>query len=487
MKITTKTINYAVDTIEQLLLTDGADNDTIIVTDENRGGVFVFRDENSQINNGGTIFNGWTRQYDGAINVKWFGASAVYGSDINTIKIQEAINNSMLVTIPYGIKFNRDALVGKFIIKDNSMVNSFSGPGETNTSVGIISNDVANNDTHYTVSSNHHPVIALDNTHTVDTESSDRRRASLFWSTGRFNNVGDLSDGYRGAGILQWGKHPISDFWTMGIRRIAPWKAIENDWNYWYQGVATEIGTYVYVHGLFYKSTTSGTTGTTAPTHTSGTVSDGGVLWEYVSSSDATLFYVDEHGRVSIGAGTSTATLNINGNVTTPDGGGHVSVLLTPSLTSTNSSIKLRSKDAGGVTIESPYLISTTAGLLRVVTTTGTPVVDFNDSTGFGLRGVVSRSFTSAINLDTTPSVLNTNVLYINNNALTNITALDDAVNGQEVTLMFSNSNTTLVHSATLMLTGSANVTPTAFSTITFLRSPSSISSRWIETARSIK
>ena len=63
MKITTKTINYSVDTIEQLLLTDGVDNDTIIVTDENRGGVFVFRDENSQINNGGTIFNGWTRLF----------------------------------------------------------------------------------------------------------------------------------------------------------------------------------------------------------------------------------------------------------------------------------------------------------------------------------------------------------------------------------------------------------------------------------------
>ena len=74
MKLTSKTINYTVDTIEQLLLTTGTENDTVIVTDENQGGVFVYREDNSSTNNGGTIFNGWTRQYDGAVNVKWFGA-----------------------------------------------------------------------------------------------------------------------------------------------------------------------------------------------------------------------------------------------------------------------------------------------------------------------------------------------------------------------------------------------------------------------------
>jgi hypothetical protein len=75
MKITSKTINYTVDTIAELEALAGYDeNAVVVVTDENRGGTFVYRSANVATNNGGTIFNGWCRQYDGAVNVKWFGA-----------------------------------------------------------------------------------------------------------------------------------------------------------------------------------------------------------------------------------------------------------------------------------------------------------------------------------------------------------------------------------------------------------------------------
>ena len=62
--------------IDELLLlnTNKEINTTAIVKDSNRGGVFNYDGAQSGVNNGGTVFNGWVRQYDGAVNVKWFGA-----------------------------------------------------------------------------------------------------------------------------------------------------------------------------------------------------------------------------------------------------------------------------------------------------------------------------------------------------------------------------------------------------------------------------
>ena len=64
MKLNSKSINYNVQTVDELVSLDGLEGDTVVVTDEDRGGVFVYREDNVGTNNGGTIFNGWTRQYD---------------------------------------------------------------------------------------------------------------------------------------------------------------------------------------------------------------------------------------------------------------------------------------------------------------------------------------------------------------------------------------------------------------------------------------
>jgi hypothetical protein len=62
--------------IDELLLlnTNKEINTTAIVKDNNRGGVFNYDGAQSGVNNGGTIFNGWVRQYEDAMSVKWFGA-----------------------------------------------------------------------------------------------------------------------------------------------------------------------------------------------------------------------------------------------------------------------------------------------------------------------------------------------------------------------------------------------------------------------------
>lgn len=52
----------------------GEINKIVIVEEMEKGGVFIYDSTKSNINNGGTIFNGWTRRYNGIPNVKWFGA-----------------------------------------------------------------------------------------------------------------------------------------------------------------------------------------------------------------------------------------------------------------------------------------------------------------------------------------------------------------------------------------------------------------------------
>jgi len=76
--------------IDELLLlnTNKEINTTAIVKDSNRGGVFNYDGAQSGVNNGGTIFNGWVRQYDGAVNVKWFGAK---DNTDNTLAIHSAL------------------------------------------------------------------------------------------------------------------------------------------------------------------------------------------------------------------------------------------------------------------------------------------------------------------------------------------------------------------------------------------------------------
>ena len=88
--VTSDQIVVAVETINDFPANPET-GDTVIVKDNNRGGTFIYDATQSAVNNSGTIFNGWVRQYSGAINVKWFGAVGGIAVAQDTA-IQNAIN-----------------------------------------------------------------------------------------------------------------------------------------------------------------------------------------------------------------------------------------------------------------------------------------------------------------------------------------------------------------------------------------------------------
>jgi hypothetical protein len=53
----------------------------------------------------------------------------------------------------------------------------------------------------------------------------------------------------------------------------------------WTASTVFTAGSYCFNNGNYYKTTAGGTSGATAPTHTSGSVSDGGVTWAYYDGS----------------------------------------------------------------------------------------------------------------------------------------------------------------------------------------------------------
>jgi len=66
-----KKVTYA-DTIEQLEQLEGLDDYICIVTDKDRGGIFIYDKNKKDMNDSGVVFNGWCRQHEGPVNVKWF-------------------------------------------------------------------------------------------------------------------------------------------------------------------------------------------------------------------------------------------------------------------------------------------------------------------------------------------------------------------------------------------------------------------------------
>lgn len=106
--VTPSSLSYQVANFNDLASVP-ADVKVCVVTEPIRGGVFVYDETKKTINNGGTIVNGWVRQFDGEVNIKWFGAVG-NGVDDDTEAIQKAVDFEPAIWFPKGTYFITDTI-----------------------------------------------------------------------------------------------------------------------------------------------------------------------------------------------------------------------------------------------------------------------------------------------------------------------------------------------------------------------------------------
>jgi hypothetical protein len=410
----------------------------------------------------------------------------------DTSAIIDAANNSgsPVILIPSNTKFNHATLLASLptnvVCIDFSAINNFDSAGETTKNVGILSSDEAVNDTHWGVASGHHPIIALNNYGTSGSSSASARRSSITWNAGKLNGTGTSKDGFRSAAIQQFSKEVGADFWVWQIRSLAPWLAIDAEYERWEEGLAVSTGDYM-VYDQHYVATSSGTTGSTPPTHLSGTVSDGGVDWAFVDYADRTIVSVDQHGRLKLNGGVEeTDLLSIRQSSSDPSATANFRIKARG--TSRNVAIRFVPTKSDGNDASCPFLLGQDAVGLRVMKSTGSSDICRFDDEGTILTIKEERAFASvASDADVTPGVNGIATLYLSNTEATSITDLDGEEDGQRVTLIATNANTTLVHSSAFKLGGSADLAMGAYDAVTLEKAPSSVGDFWIEVSRSVK
>jgi uncharacterized membrane protein len=416
------------------------------------------------------------------------------GTTDNTADMLDGIinNGAKVFFVPPKVKYDRMTLIGDatfptdVVLVDWSMINDYTAAGETSKHLGFHSKDTDTNDTVIVIGSGHHATLLTTNSGKSGTTSGIGRFCSWVWGVGQYVLGSTDKRGWRSGAMIGFGRESASSFWSFRLRSTAPWEAIADDYELWATGQSISGANKYRVNGdNHYKSTGAGTTGASAPVHTSGTVSDGGVSWTWVDSVDRSLAQWRNDGRVLWGSGSFGATFRHA--VSVFDTAGSYLAEFVARGVSKVSALKLIPTDSGAAEKLVPWLRAEAVDGLSLMKSDGsTAFVNFNDTKGMEVNQTSAPFFTTTTT-SSTPNFAGKYVVYFTGGSATNITSLPSLPDGAEIECHFVNNNYTFVHSSSLMLAGSVNVTPTNGSVLCFRQYPASISSRVVETFRSIK
>lgn len=414
-----------------------------------------------------------------------FGALSDGVTDDTAACILAAQSGHKVLILPPNTKFNTKTLIASIpqgvALLDLSGINDFSAPGETCRRIGVLSADSGPSDTHFALGNRHHAILTLNNYGGAGSASALEGKASIMWCRGQFERGALDKRGFRGGTVFQWTKDTGTNWWALVLRSLAPWASLEGEYEYW--DVAEAIpGANVYREnaGNHYRSVGAINAGGAAPVHTSGTV--GG--WEWLDSSDRTVFSFDQHGRVMLGGAAAGAATFFHKVTKTDPGGGAYSYEGQARGVDKTAQMRLTPTDGAGLEVPMPFMRAQAGVGVRFMNSGATTDLARLDDA----RGLVVKQRATIIgtapNLASTPSVAGVGALWVGNTAATNITDLSGWDEEQEVTLIFANANTTLVNSPTFRLQDGVNFTPTAYTEVRFRRLPAALASMWIESGR---
>ena len=414
-------------------------------------------------------------QLHGEVNLKDYGIVSDGVTDqtaaIVALFVGQLASYRGRVIADYNTKFTPitvyNAIPLRVTLDDRSEINYGQPPVYTNKFRILVTNDVEADDSSEVVASTHHPSIILNNLGTAATASAAKRLASILFAAG-INARGDNAILSLVQSFIQDGTNK----WQWGILREQKWQFVNKP--HWQPNTAYLVGDFVQAPGGIYEcvgSVDAGLSGAVAPTGTGDTIADNQLIWDYFGglSAPASLFLVDEEGRVSHGGADSGASDGIVLKVYKAAVDAECRVLFGDN--QNNGAVKTDYEiRTGGV----PKTFRSHFYFLG-----GIPTLDFREEDyGAILRLTKQQIYANAPSTHdfkaksgATPSVADASAIVLTQAGATTVTNfLTTSAINQELVVWFGDGNSTIQHGVNIVLKSGANETPVAGTIKRFFR-----------------